>query len=90
MGTNFKDNKKLSNRVTISKGSETPPRRVDPDTGETDRSFAQPNPLLPPREVKPQAHASVEDEIQALNANSTNGNTYLQEEDADDTDDTEE
>lgn len=85
MGTNFKDNEKPSNRVTISKGSETPPRKVNPDTGETDRSFAQPSPSMPPREVKPKAHASVEDEIEALNSNSTQGNTYSQEEDAEDT-----
>lgn len=87
MGTNFKNNKKQDNRVTISKGGDTPPLKVDPDTGETDRSFAQPNPSIPPREVTPQAHASVEDEIEALNSNSTRGQIYLQEEDADDTED---
>ncbi len=84
MGTNFKDNKKPDNRVTISKGTETPPRMVDTDPEGTDRSFAQPNPSMPPREVKPKAHASAEDEIEALNSNSTHGNTYSQEEDADD------
>ncbi len=84
MGNNFKEGAKPANRVTISKGGETPARKVNPATGETDRSFAQPNPSVPPREVQPKAHAGVEDEIEALNANSTHGNTYSQDEDADD------
>ena len=83
MGTQFKDGKKPRNRIAISKGGETPARQVDPETGSVDRSFAQPNPVTPQREVEPKAHASAQDEVEALNKNSTKGRTYSEEEDGD-------
>lgn len=86
MGTNFKEGQKPKNRITISKSGadSAAPRKIDPDTGVVDRSFAQPSPVKPPREVEPKAHASVEDEVEALNENSTEGRTYQREEDDDD------
>ena len=83
MGTQFKDGQKPKNRITISKGGETPIRQVDPETGVVDRSFAQPNPTTPQREVEPKTHASAQDEVEALNENSTKGRTYSEDEDGD-------
>ena len=88
MGTIFSDGKgKPKNRIAISKGGDTPARQVNPDTGTTDRSFAQPNPTIPQREVEPKAHANAQDEVEALNKNSTQDRTYSQ--DGDDQDETE-
>ncbi len=87
MGTNFKDGNKPKNRVTISKSGDVVARQVDPETGAVDRSFAQPNPSLPPREVEGRTHASLEDEVEALNRNSTQGREYVEDdEDNDDMD----
>lgn len=78
MGTSFKDGEKPQNRVTISKSS-APARKVDPETGKpVDRSFAQPNPALPPREVESKTHASAQDEADALTQNSAEGRQYEQ------------
>lgn len=80
MGTQH-NGKKPENRVTISKSS-APARKVDPDTGKAvDRSFAQPNPALPPREVEPKAHASAADEAEALRRHSAEGRQYDGEQD---------
>ena len=76
MGTQFKDGEKPQNKVTISKSGAVPARRVDPDTGASDRSFAQPNPVLPPEEIAPKAHASAAEEVEALNRNSSRGKNY--------------
>jgi len=81
MGTQFKDGKKPRNRIAISKGGETPARQINPETGVVDRSFAQPSPATPQREVEPKAHASAQDEVEALNENSTKGRTYSPDED---------
>lgn len=81
MGTQFEDGKKPKNRITISKSGEGDARHIDPDSGKTDRSFAQPNPAVTQREVEPKAHASAQDQVEALNENSSEGHTYSQEED---------
>jgi hypothetical protein len=88
MGTKFEDGKKPRNRVTISKSGEAV-AKVDPETGVTDRSFAQPNPAVPQRKVEPKAHANAQDEVEALNQNSTQGRTYSPDEDEDSVEDTE-
>jgi hypothetical protein len=81
MGTQFKDGEKPKNNVTVSRGT-TPARNINADTGKAaDRSFAQPNPALPPREIEPKAHADVKDEAEALRENSTKGHKYTSEED---------
>ena len=89
MGTIFEDGKKPKNRITISKGGETAARQVNPDTGTTDRSFAQPNPAVSQPEVEAKAHANAQDEVEALNKNSTKGRTYSPEEDEDGDENTE-
>lgn len=89
MGTRYQDGEKPKNRITVSKSGENPPRQVDPDTGTVDRSFAQPNPSIPPREIEPKAHANAKDEIEALNKNSTKSRTYSPDEDEDSVEDTE-
>ena len=78
MGTTINNGDKPKNNVTISKGGAAE-RKVNPDTGETSRSFAQPNPLSPPKEVEAKAHASAQDEVEALSKNSTTGRSYKQE-----------
>lgn len=79
MGTIFEDGKKPQNNITISKGG-VAERKINPNTGETDRSFAQPNPNVPQRKVEPKAHASAQEEVEALNENSTKGHTYVEDE----------
>ena len=79
MGTQFKDGEKPKNNISISKGGDVPSRQIDPETGKTDRSFAQPNPAIPQREVEPKAHANIEDEVEALNNNSTKGRDYTRD-----------
>jgi hypothetical protein len=74
MGTQFQDGQKPKNKITISKGGAAE-HIIGPD-GKTDRSFAQPNPTLPPREITPKAHASAQDEVEALTQNSTRGRAY--------------
>jgi len=71
MGTNFAHGAKPENRVTISRGNETS-HIVKPD-GTVDRSFAQPNPALPERDVPAKAHASEEDKKDAIARNSSRG-----------------
>jgi len=77
MGSNFKE--KPKNRITISRGGETPPRKIDPATGKTDRSFAQPNPVTPPVTPTPKTHASAEEAVEALERNSKLGRSFTQE-----------
>lgn len=78
MGTIINNGDKPKNNITISKGG-VAERRINPDTGETDRSFAQPNPNITQREVEPKAHASAQEEVEALNENSTEGRTYVED-----------
>lgn len=79
MGTQFKDGEKPKNHISISKGGDVPTRKIDPETGKTDRSFAQPNPALPQSKIEPKTHANVEDEAEALNNNSTQGRDYTRD-----------
>lgn len=88
MGTNFAKGEKPKNNITISKGGDVPARSVNAETGEQDRSFAQPNPSKPQPDVEAQAHASAQDEVEALNQNSTKGRTY-ESQDGDDSEDAE-
>ena len=81
MGTQFKDGQKPKNRVTISKGGDVAPHKIDPDTGKVDRSFAQPNPGAKNPNITPKAHASAADEVEALTKNSTKDREYKQDED---------
>jgi len=83
MGTQF-NGKKPQNRITISKGTDVT-RRINAD-GEVDRSVAQPNPALPPRVVEPKAHASLEDETEALKKNSVKGRDYKKSDEQQDDD----
>jgi len=76
MGTNFVNGDKPKNRITISKGGDVPPRRINADTGRQDRSFAQPNPAKPLPEVEKKAHATAQDEVEALSKNSKKGRKY--------------
>lgn len=82
MGTNFKEGEKPKNRITISKGGETPARQVDADSGKIDRSFAQPNPSTP-QDVEPKAHANAHEEAEALKKNSEKGRDYERSEGSD-------
>jgi len=75
MGTSFPNGDKPQNKITISKSSGTT-RRVDAESGKADRSFAQPNPNIPPREVDAKAHANVQDELEAINKNSRTGRKH--------------
>lgn len=75
MGTRI-NGEKPKNNVTISRGGETPSRKVDPDTGKTNRSFAQPSPSANPNNPTPKNHASAEDAIEALERNSKNHKKY--------------
>jgi hypothetical protein len=77
MGSNFK--KKPKNSVTISRGGDVPPRKIDPATGITDRSFAQPNPVTPPTNPAPKTHASAEEAVEALERHSQKGRSFTQE-----------
>ena len=79
MGT--ESNQPSRNRATISRGGDTPARRVNPETGETDRSFAQPNPAIHEEEVTPKAHASEQDENEAITENSKLGRDYSEDAD---------
>ncbi|MHA1962529.1 MAG: hypothetical protein ACW99U_20190 [Candidatus Thorarchaeota archaeon] len=72
MGTTFNHGDKPKNKITISKSSAVP-RKIDPDTGTTDRSFAQPNPVNPPEKVTPRVHASKKDEEEAIERNVIEG-----------------
>lgn len=85
MGTQFKDGDKPENRITISQGRVVPPsvddrgNRPQPKAEAEEapaRSFAQPNPLLPPRKVEPKAHASAQEEAEALAQNSQQKRKY--------------
>ena len=69
MGTINSKNDGNNNNITISKGS-APPRKVNTLTGETDRSYAQPNPTSAVEPIEPKAHASVVDEERAIRENS--------------------
>ena len=88
MGTQFKDGQKPKNNITVSKSGATPARLINPDTGVSDRSFAQPNPVTPPAEITPKAHGSAQEEVEALNRNSTRGKTYDKKKDGQNEDDT--
>ncbi len=78
MGTIINNGDKPKNKITISKGGDAT-HKIDPATNKTDRSFAQPNPTTPPKEVDAKAHASAQDEVEALSKNSTSGRTYEQD-----------
>ena len=75
------DGQKPKNNITISKSGDVPVRSIDPTTGRQNRSFAQPNPSVVQPKIEPKAHAGVEDEVEALNENSTKNRNYLQDED---------
>lgn len=81
MGTT--SNNKPDNRVTISRGGNVPSRKVNPETGKTDRSFAQPNPAVEHPQINPKAHASEDAARKALEANSKMGKTYDEDGSAD-------
>jgi len=74
MGTIFNQGDKPKNNMTISKGGAA--EHIIGPNGKTDRSFAQPNPAMPPRAVEAKAHASAQDEVEALTKNSTAGRAY--------------
>lgn len=59
-----------NNNITISKGDSAPPRKLNTLTGETDRSFAQPNKTSATPEIEAKVHASVVDEERAIRENS--------------------
>lgn len=82
MGTIINKGDKPKNKITISKSGDSI-HKLDPITNETDRSFAQPNPVTPPKEVEPKAHASAQDEVEALSENSTKGRIYKREDEGD-------
>ena len=81
MGTQF-NGKKPENHVTVSRSATV--RNVDPVTGEgvesgreqaapanvPERSFAQPSPAAVVKPVTPKAHASEQDEADAIKRNS--------------------
>lgn len=71
MGTQFPQGDKPENKITISRGNDTS-HTIKAD-GTVDRSFAQPNPSLPHPEVPAKAHASEQDELDAITKNSKNG-----------------
>lgn len=86
MGTQHNGDKPKNN-ITISQGRQVPPS-VD-DRGHrqkaeeeasvvAERSFAQPNPILPPRKVEPKAHANAQEEADALKKNSQQKRKYEQ------------
>jgi len=79
MGTIFPEGDKPKNNITISRGNDTT-HQVGAD-GVVDRSFAQPNPSLPAREVEVKAHANEKDEAKALSENSVEGRDYKKDED---------
>ncbi len=75
MGTTFnnKDDRKKNN-ITISRGGDS--NHVVGPTGEVNRSFAQPSDAAADEKIDPKAHASAQDEVEALSKNSTKGRTY--------------
>lgn len=75
MGTTFNRGDKPQNNVTVSKSSAAP-RKINPESGQVDRSFAQPNPAIEQPKVEPKAHASAQDEVEALEKNSEQGRDY--------------
>lgn len=77
MGTN---SNKLKNNISISRGGDVPARKINAETGETDRSFAQPNPAVEHQDPAPKAHASQKDEAEALEKNSILGRKYPNDE----------
>ena len=84
--------KQPENKVTISRGGDVPSRKVNPETGKTDRSFAQPSPVVSHPPITPKAHASEEDAREALAKHSKMGGgkkPVKQEDDAADGDDRE-
>lgn len=73
MGTQFREGDKPKNNITIGHGTDdVAPKSLDADTGKTaSRSFAQPNPAIEHPEPTPKAHASEEEEKDAIKRNST-------------------
>ncbi len=90
MGTT--PNKKTKNSITLSHGVDHVTKMRDIGDGVNfqvqDRGFAQKSPTAPEDEVTPQAHASVEDEADAVEKNSKEGEDYTPGAD-DETNDTE-
>lgn len=78
MGTRNVKGDGKSNKVTISRsgGENVAPRKVDPDTGKTDRSFAQPNPSVQHPAPQAKDHATAADAVEALERNSRQGRSY--------------
>lgn len=76
--------KQPENKVTISRGGDVPSRKVNPETGKTDRSFAQPSPVVAHPQPTPKAHASEEDAREALAKHSKLGKGKPQKRDEDD------
>ena len=70
MGTINAKSDGSNDNITLSKGDSAPPRRLNTLTGETDRSFAQPNKTSATPEVEAKVHASVVDEEHAIRENS--------------------
>ncbi len=76
MGTTNKDGTRLTNKVVISRGGNVPARKINLETGETDRSFAQPNPTVKHVEPEAKVHASEQDKSKALEDNSKLGRKH--------------
>lgn len=80
MGTTFNnEGDKPKNNITISRGGDS--NHIVTPTGKVNRSFAQPNPESNAEDIKPKAHASAQEEVEALSKNSTKNRTYEQGED---------
>jgi len=66
-------NKKPKNSITLSRGGDRTTKMRDIGDGVhfevEDRSFAQKSPSAPENDVTPQAHASVEEEVEAVERN---------------------
>jgi hypothetical protein len=69
MGTRFTQGDKPDNEITISKGGDVPARKIKPETGETNRSFAQPSPTAETKPLTPRTHASAQEEVEAIRRN---------------------
>ena len=79
MGTTFNnEGEKPKNNMTISRGGDSN-HVVDPN-GKVNRSFAQPNPASAD-DIKGKAHASAQEEVEALSKHSTKNRTYVKGED---------
>lgn len=71
MGTN--SNRRLKNNITYGGGN---PRKVDADSQQVERSFAQPNPNVPHPDIKPDERATAEEQKEALSRHSKMNRDY--------------